>query len=398
MRNLGRNVGSSIIIAATMFVALSLNDAHAQQCAQPVSTGAAPVASDCLYILGAAVGSKTCSPACICAPTGGASVKATDALLCLSKATGQPVTLNCPCDDDPPDADRIIGEASASRDTTIFPPFFPGLPTTVTEDFYLDASFTKIEIIGDPPDVDITETVETFGPCTVTTIDSTVPNGGTPSFTITNYDPGDPGQAANGTVSVDLVRESGGGFEWFSPDPDSNPYGLGFDGGQTVTFSWPGGNHIQAFSDSIAVPPAIEITSPNLESDGFDVTPGQAIDLTWVPGSDDDGKLTVTIATSITELTAETVHVQSVTVVCLFTDANGAGTIPSGATADLQDPPASSAFYSRSLYASRENTKEVNVNAPSVGGSRVVLLTGRSAVTRSLYFDFPFQRRLVHER
>jgi hypothetical protein len=73
-------------------------------CGQPVSTGASPTASDCLFILKVAVGSQTCDPACICntdgnPPTGGTS--ATDALLCLKIAVGQPgVSLNCmptPC-------------------------------------------------------------------------------------------------------------------------------------------------------------------------------------------------------------------------------------------------------------------------------------------------------------
>jgi len=67
-------------------------------CSQPVSDGAAPVASDCLFILNAGIGLQTCSPACICAPTGTLPPKATDALLCLNASVGVPVTLNCPCE------------------------------------------------------------------------------------------------------------------------------------------------------------------------------------------------------------------------------------------------------------------------------------------------------------
>ncbi len=65
-------------------------------CAQPVNPAApAPKASDCLFILRVAVGAVLCEPACVCAPTGSLPVSATDALLCLKKATGQDVALAC---------------------------------------------------------------------------------------------------------------------------------------------------------------------------------------------------------------------------------------------------------------------------------------------------------------
>lgn len=68
------------------------------KCAQPVSTGATPVASDCLFILNAAVGTQSCAPdVCVCDPNADGSVRATDALLCLNSAVGIPVTLDCPC-------------------------------------------------------------------------------------------------------------------------------------------------------------------------------------------------------------------------------------------------------------------------------------------------------------
>ncbi len=65
-------------------------------CAQPVSGGEEPVATDCLFILGVAVGSRSCNPACVCAPKGSLPTTATDALLCLRRATGQAAALNCP--------------------------------------------------------------------------------------------------------------------------------------------------------------------------------------------------------------------------------------------------------------------------------------------------------------
>jgi len=65
------------------------------RCAQPVSSGALPTATDCLFILNAAVGLQSCD--CVCDPSGDGNSTATDALLCLSVAVGGPQTLMCPC-------------------------------------------------------------------------------------------------------------------------------------------------------------------------------------------------------------------------------------------------------------------------------------------------------------
>lgn len=67
------------------------------QCAQPVSSGPTPVSTDCLYILQASVGLQTCSPACICSPSGDDTIAATDALICLNVSVGVEIPLNCPC-------------------------------------------------------------------------------------------------------------------------------------------------------------------------------------------------------------------------------------------------------------------------------------------------------------
>lgn len=74
-----------------------LAHAGAGSCAQPVSAGAGPVATDCLFILRAAVGTTTCTDPCICQPRGVAPTRASDALVCLQFSVGQPVTIDCPC-------------------------------------------------------------------------------------------------------------------------------------------------------------------------------------------------------------------------------------------------------------------------------------------------------------
>jgi hypothetical protein len=72
--------------------------AAAGDCGQPVSSGAKPVASDCLFILRTAVGSQTCDPACTCDVNGsGGKATASDALACLSTSVGVPGLLNCQC-------------------------------------------------------------------------------------------------------------------------------------------------------------------------------------------------------------------------------------------------------------------------------------------------------------
>jgi hypothetical protein len=88
--NLFATVFACLVTAATLAGA-------AGECSQPVSSGTKPVATDCLFILGAAVGLQTCEPQCICAPKGTMAVSATDALVCLNASVGVPVELDCPC-------------------------------------------------------------------------------------------------------------------------------------------------------------------------------------------------------------------------------------------------------------------------------------------------------------
>jgi len=87
-----------ILLAVCALGALSEpTSARAAGCSQPVSVGPGPTATDCLFILNAAVGVSACSDPCECAPKGVLPPSATDALLCLSAATGQSTVLQCPC-------------------------------------------------------------------------------------------------------------------------------------------------------------------------------------------------------------------------------------------------------------------------------------------------------------
>ena len=80
-------------------LAVSSTSALAAQgdCGQPQSNGSGPVATDCLFILNAAVAVTTCTEVCVCDVNGsGGNPNATDALVCLNVAVGVPGLLNCP--------------------------------------------------------------------------------------------------------------------------------------------------------------------------------------------------------------------------------------------------------------------------------------------------------------
>ena len=70
-----RNFRSGSIFAAAILTAIMLTpgaraDAALSDCGQPASTGDNPTATDCLFILQAAVGAQTCTPECICDTSG----------------------------------------------------------------------------------------------------------------------------------------------------------------------------------------------------------------------------------------------------------------------------------------------------------------------------------------
>jgi len=85
---------TTTVVGATTTTTL---DAAEPRCAQPSSDGPIPVATDCLFLLNAAVGLAACTPECVCAPKGALPVSATDALVCLTAAVGGSVELRCPC-------------------------------------------------------------------------------------------------------------------------------------------------------------------------------------------------------------------------------------------------------------------------------------------------------------
>lgn len=87
-----------VVLFAGTFVAPRAALSAQGECSQPLSVGVNPVASDCLFILQAAIGLQTCTPICVCDPTGDGNTTASDALTCLKHAVNESITLLCPCD------------------------------------------------------------------------------------------------------------------------------------------------------------------------------------------------------------------------------------------------------------------------------------------------------------
>ena len=159
-----------------------------------------------------------------------------------------------------------------------------------------------------------------------------------------------------------------------------------------MQFSWPGGADINAFSNSIAVPPTVEITTPDLTDPAFDLIPGQAINVAWVPGSDQDGNIGIHASTStqVTVIMGQSVvfEINTVTIDCEFPDGSGSGTVPSAATARLHSTAPLGGSLFKSFGASRENHKLVSVSAPGVSGPDLVGFFGLSSITRSISAGF----------
>ena len=98
MSNMKRFFVAFVFVGLAALVASGASLAAQGDCGQPQSNGPNPVATDCLFILNAAVQVTTCNPTCICDINGsGGNPNATDALVCLNVAVGVPGLLNCDC-------------------------------------------------------------------------------------------------------------------------------------------------------------------------------------------------------------------------------------------------------------------------------------------------------------
>ena len=118
-------ISAALALVLAVLAVPSVSLAAKGDCGQPASSGDGPVATDCLFILRAAVGSSTCDPDCICDLNGsGPPPNATDALTCLNASVGTPGLLNCDC---PTTSTTLPGTTTTSTTSTTTEP-----PTTTT--------------------------------------------------------------------------------------------------------------------------------------------------------------------------------------------------------------------------------------------------------------------------
>jgi len=95
LRGLVSGIPGLVLAIALGLVVAPVCEAAKGDCAQPLSSGSGPNATDCSFVLKASVGTATCE-ICVCDVNGNDSLSTTDALLCLKRAVGQSVNLNCP--------------------------------------------------------------------------------------------------------------------------------------------------------------------------------------------------------------------------------------------------------------------------------------------------------------
>lgn len=118
-----RKAAMAALLALLFTVSLpSSAQAAPGNCSAPTAENALINATECLFILKAAVGIESCPvPVCTCDPSGNGLISANDALICLRKALGFPITLECPapCDGKsaPCDTIELIVQSGSDLDS-----------------------------------------------------------------------------------------------------------------------------------------------------------------------------------------------------------------------------------------------------------------------------------------
>lgn len=305
----------------------------------------------------------------------------------------------------PEDGDTV-GSLQAGKHVTINA--IPGFGSFESASFTLAGSF----FIASPEVGDefsfggVTTEIDEVAGCTVTTMMST--------FTVSEdfdfgdgfltgigaLDPGSPGQARNNGISVELLPGDPTMFDpplpfvagLYSPELSGEELlALGFDAGQTITFEFPGGADIGAFTASAEVPDELVITSPDLTDPVLTIGAGSPLTVTWIPGDPADSvKVSLSTVNSIQTQNPDgtfTVTSTNVIVLCPFAD-SGSGTVPAEATSLLLVGGDITI-----LTASRTHETEVIVPLNRVGGNGIVQVIGSAGITRSLFsfpdFEFP---------
>lgn len=194
-------------------------------------------------------------------------------------------------------------------------------------------------------------------------------------------DPGSPGEMANGILTTPMRRASEFGFlfgMFFSDYSADDTASFLYEPGDLLTFSWPGGFDIGAFSESIELPGNPTLTSPSFEEGyvGFPFPLDQALAVAWTPGGSDYVCIQL-IANSINEDTGE---FATTMIICVEED-DGDHIIPQDLMLQLpEDGPDTTLMVWMNF--SMNNSKAIQV--PLVhGGQGRMLMTGTSSANAS---------------
>ena len=206
---------------------------------------------------------------------------------------------------------------------------------------------------------------------------------------VEGVDPGRPGTITNGAgAESDLVSTEIPGLPVarfiFEPPEDTDLSAAGFDCGQMVDISFPGGEDLATFTASVQMPPCFTGFTPT----DCDISPDAGdLVLTWDDAPGYDGMVTVQVVQSAVAFDMAEAATLTVTVECSFPDNDGGGTIPGAALAALPNTPT---VTSTLLSAERLLTDAVDwPRADGAGTRRVAVVTSTELEISESSFDFP---------
>ena len=215
-------------------------------------------------------------------------------------------------------------------------------------------------------------TVEQVGECSIRTSTK-----GSPASPVDYLDPGDPGTARIGTTAVNLNAGDTRSGHYGTDESVLALYDLGFDAGETVTFDFPGGETIAAFSGSVDVPSEFVLLTPDPADDSITYETGSALNVEWEPGEtegDTNSAATRVVIALWDGLNDATVS-DLVSIVCGVED-TGSFTLSADVMARLPDREPNSGFL---IDVARVRKKDVEVELTD-GRKGIVQLEGQFLV------------------
>lgn len=211
-------------------------------------------------------------------------------------------------------------------------------------------------------------------------------------------DAGSPGNVTNGTTTVAMERPldyyydftgTGSledlGYAFLEPwmggfFMQRGFLSTGFDNGNTLTYSWPGGVDLGPFSVTETIPGRLTITAPTSLSGLFsETTLLEGLPVTWDTNGAGD-YVTLLIETVVLDSLVSPLRFGAIA--CKAAD-DGSFTIPASALAQLPQPSGGITLQVNYLFAKRHAVAEADVPLVRGGGNGyVVLITGTEPVRK----------------